>query len=187
LEKALPLALKAVDLSNTNLVCALTLAEIYSRLGHRQKAVESLENGFQQHPKADSALPCNQLAWLYVTGPKERRAPEKALPLALKAVELSKTNQAELNTLGVVYYRLGQFTNAIEVFQRNIQKESGPVTACDRLFLAMSHQRLGETNKAEACYAKATKWLNENPAQEDQEMKEFRAEAEEVFGKQKGK
>jgi len=186
-EKALPFALRAVALSKTNLSCSATLAEIYSRSGQSQKAADILEKALELHPNsgAQGALICNNLAWNYSTGPKEIRSPKKALPLALKAIALGGTNQNGMNTLGVVYYRLGQLTNAVEVFERNTQQESGPVTACDRLFLAMSYYRLGETTKAESVFAKATKWLIENPDQEDQEMRAFRAEAEEVLGKRK--
>jgi hypothetical protein len=46
----------------------------------------------------DSATAYNDLPWAYVTGPTNLRSPEKALPFALKAVELSKTHY-ELNTL----------------------------------------------------------------------------------------
>jgi len=132
----------------------------------------------------------NHLAWQCVTGPKEIQSPEKALPLALRAVELSKTNQSILNTLGIVYYRLGQLTNAAQVFERNIKNEIGLVTACDRLFLAMTYQRLGDFAKAGSAYAKAVKWLDENAASISdqngkQELTAFRAEAEETLGKRK--
>jgi tetratricopeptide (TPR) repeat protein len=149
-----PLAVKALEQSNTNL----------------------------------SSQACNYLAWYCVTGPKEIRSPEQALPLALRAVELSKTNQSVLNTLGVVYYRLGRFTNAVEVFEHNIQQNDvGPVTACDRLFLAMSYHRLGQTERAELAFSKAAEWLDASPAQANQELKEFRAEAEVVLGTSKTK
>jgi WD40 repeat protein/tRNA A-37 threonylcarbamoyl transferase component Bud32 len=129
----------------------------------------------------------NALAWYCVTAPKEIQSPEHALPLALAAVELSKTNQSVLNTLGVVYYRLGRFTNAVEIFERNIRQENGVVTECDRLFLAMSYQRLGQRDKAKASFDKATKWLEQNPSELGAEMKEFLAEAENVLDKVKSR
>jgi len=46
---------------------------------------------------------------------------------------------------GIVYYRLGQFQNVIEVPEEIVKLESGRVTALDLLCLAMSCQRFGET------------------------------------------
>ena len=187
-QKALPLALKAVELSKSDPLYASVLAEIYLRLGQTQKAADTLETAIQLHPGAGWDA-YNNLAWYYVTGPKEIRSPEKALPLALKAVELDKSSEGTLNTLGVVYYRLGQFTNAVEVFKRDSKNQDPLTIAYDGLFLAMSYHRLGETAEAESRYAQAAKWLEENAAslspQSSLELREFRAEAEELFGKRK--
>jgi WD40 repeat protein/tetratricopeptide (TPR) repeat protein len=187
IEKALSFALRAVVLSKTNLSCAATLSEVYARLGQPQKAADILEKALELHPNsgAQGALVCNNLAWNYATGPKEIRSLEKALPLALKAVRLDKTGEQTLNTLGVVYYRLGQFTNAVEVFERDAKNPDPLTIAYDQVFEAMCYHRLGETAKAEAVFAKATKWLERNPGKVDAELKEFRAEAEEVLGKRK--
>jgi tetratricopeptide (TPR) repeat protein len=59
------------------------------------------------------AFRCNDLAWELVTGPEKERDPVKALPLANKAVELVRGSAVYLNTLGVVYYRLGRYQQAI--------------------------------------------------------------------------
>lgn len=182
-ELALPLARRAVELSKTNLTYASLLCDVYSRMGQPKKALEVLEAVVQFDANSESASGYNDLAWWYATGPPEIRSPDKALPLALKAVELDQSGWETLNTLGVVYYRLGQLTNAIEVFERD-SKNPDPLTiAYDQLFEAMSYQRLGEVAKAESAFAQATKWLDENPSQVDAKLKEVRAEAEEVLGK----
>jgi tetratricopeptide (TPR) repeat protein len=80
---------------------------------------------------------------------------------------------------------LGQFTNALEVFERDAKNQAPLTIAYDEVFEAMCYQRLGKTAKAETVFAKATKWLEENPGQVDAELKEFRAEAETLLGKQK--
>ena len=53
-------------------------------------------------------------------------------------MELAKTNHNELNTLGVVYYRLGQLTNAIATLETGIKAERAGGSAHDFFFLAMS-------------------------------------------------
>jgi tetratricopeptide (TPR) repeat protein/tRNA A-37 threonylcarbamoyl transferase component Bud32 len=187
-EKALPLALKAVELSPTNADYLSTLAQAYSRLGREAEAIAILERLVELRP--GSARACNDIAWYYVTGPVETRAPERALPLALKAVELGKTNHNELNTLGVVYYRLGEFTNAIATLELGIKTESAGGSAHDFFFLAMAHQRLGDSARADDYFAKALKWLEHQPSlpsESKQELEAFRAEAEAVLGKGKSK
>jgi predicted Zn-dependent protease len=52
-----------------------------------------------------------------------------------------------LNTLGVIYYRLGKFDDAVATLQTVVRVV--PATAVDWYFLARSHHRLGETAKAE--------------------------------------
>jgi WD40 repeat protein/tetratricopeptide (TPR) repeat protein/predicted Ser/Thr protein kinase len=161
--------------------------QVHLRLDNREQGEADFRTAMELSATDPTAL--NNLAWSCVTGPVNFQLPEKALPLALKAVELSRTNPvvAVANTLGVVYYRLGRFTNAVEVFERNTQQEGGRFIACSRLFLAMSYKRLGESAKAESAFAQAAKWLEENPDQEDVEMKQFRVEAEALLGKQKQK
>ncbi|HEY5913991.1 MAG TPA: protein kinase [Verrucomicrobiae bacterium] len=186
-EIALPMALKAVELSNTNLAYATVLAGVHSYLKQPQKAVDILEKAVQLDSDSESALGHNNLAWYYVTGPKEIRSPSKALPLALKAVELGKTNHNELNTLGVVYYRLGQFTNAVATLELGITTDPAGGSAHDFFFLSMSYQRLGDQTTAEDYYGKALKWLEgqQDLSPEDKkDLDAFRAEAEEALGKQ---
>src|SRR5205814_1912287 len=84
----------------------LNRASAYERLGQYENAVAAYEKAIELNP--DSAVTYNGLAWAYVTWPTNFRSAAKALPLALKAVELSKTDHNEMNTLGVVYYRLGR-------------------------------------------------------------------------------
>ncbi len=185
-EKALPLALKAVELSKTNLTYAMNLAEVYSRLAQPQKAINVLEKAIELQPDADSLSCYNNLAWLFVTGPAELRSPQKALPLALKAVELGKTNHNELNTLGVVYYRLGQLTNAITTLETGIQADKEGGSAYDFLILAMCYHGLGITTKAQDYFAKATNWMNAQTnlaSSAMAELESFRAEAVEVLRK----
>jgi len=160
----------------------------YLRLGENDKA----EADFRRVPEyaPGDVMGYNNLAWFYVTGPATFRSPEKALPLALKAVELGQTNHNELNTLGVVYYRLGQLTNAIATLETGIKADSGGGSAHDFFFLAMSYGRLGDPARAQEYFLKATNWvaaqINASP-NDKAELDAFRAEAEAVLGKPKAK
>jgi len=163
----------------------LTRGQCYLRLGEFEKAEADFQTVMELSP--DDVTSCNNLAWFYATGPTNCRSPQKALSLALKAVELGRTNYTELNTLGVVYYRLGQWTNAIATLETGIKTDKAGGSAHDFFFLAMSYQRLGRSAQAQDYFAKALEWWEHqtNPPSGDAELLAFRAEAEEVLGKRK--
>jgi WD40 repeat protein/tetratricopeptide (TPR) repeat protein len=134
-----------------------------------------------------AALQCNNLAWRYVTGPEEQRDPNKALPLAQKAAKLTPNLAFWRNTLGVVYYRLGQYAQAIETLQHSLRATNGQTAAFDLFFLAMCHARQGDSAKAKDCYDRAVHWAQEQQgklrAEEKAELNAFRAEADALLGK----
>jgi serine/threonine protein kinase/WD40 repeat protein/tetratricopeptide (TPR) repeat protein len=150
----------------------------------------------KQHPQAaadyervvtllpEHALACNNLAWLYVAGPKELRNPGKALPLAHTATRLAPDNWQYLNTLGLVQYRHRLYEEAIKTLQRGIKANNRQETAFDLFCLAMCHARLGDPTKARDCFDRAVKWVDGQknlPATWAEELKSFHAEAEEVL------
>jgi serine/threonine protein kinase/WD40 repeat protein/Tfp pilus assembly protein PilF len=127
----------------------------------------------------------NNLAWLYATGPAHVRNAEAALPLAERAVELASQRWECLHTLGVVYYRLGRFREAVELLERGIRANNNEPTAFDLFVLAMSHSRLGGGARARECYGEAVQWCRALraglSAQHREELDAVRAEAEELL------
>jgi len=155
----------------------------YERLQDYSKAVVDLEKSLEIDPNLVLAL--NELAWIYVTGPAEVRSPNKALPLAQKAVHLSPNSWNNRNTLGVVHYRLGQFEAVVDELQRAIQNNNGEATADDLFFLAMSYHHLGEVAKARDYFDQALRWWQEQeklPPFHVMELTNFRAEADVLLG-----
>jgi WD40 repeat protein len=129
----------------------------------------------------------NELAWRYVAGAEKERNPQKALPLARKAVKLNSDDWNLVNTLGVVYYRLGEHAQAVEYLERSLRESQGGGAAFDLFFLAMCHAKLGDSAKARDCYERAVRWVRENQSAINgqgnwgQELKDFQAEAEGVL------
>src|SRR5439155_5215095 len=78
-----------------------------------------LEKAVQRDP--ENALACNNLAWFYLTGSADLRAPDKALALARKAVARNP-RVAYRNTLGVAYYRLARHREAADCFEQNLKE-----------------------------------------------------------------
>ena len=77
----------------------------------------------------------------------------KALRYSEEACQLEPENGDILNTLGVAYYRVGNYEKALEVLSRSDKiyalqyKGSHPD---DLAFLAMAHQQLGHAKEAQA-------------------------------------
>jgi uncharacterized protein HemY len=105
--------------------------------------------------------------------------------LAKKAVTLKPNQWDLLNTLGVVYYRLGQYSEAVETLQSSLLHTGGRTDAFDLFFLAMCHARLDDAAKARDCYDRAVKWVQELQGglspEWAEELTKFRAEAEAVL------
>jgi tetratricopeptide (TPR) repeat protein len=106
----------------------------------------------RQQPNSVSA--CNDLAWLYVIGPPPFRKPCEGLALALAAVR-QDAHHYHLNTLGVAYYRLGRWQEAIYTLNKAVKAKPIGATAWDAFFLAMSHHRLGHHAEARKFFDQA--------------------------------
>ena len=109
--------------------------------------------------------------------------PPARLHLARRAVELSPGQAIYLNTLGVVQYRAGRYTEAIATLERSLAAGGGQADAFDLFFLAMAHHRLGHREEARGCLiVPCTGWESRKPGRRiRQELAAFRAEAEAVL------
>jgi serine/threonine protein kinase/WD40 repeat protein len=150
-----------------------------------QQDIERYRREVKANPNA--AWACNALAWAYLAAPETLRDVKAALPLAEKAVRLASGTAIYRNTLGVAYYRADRFREAVEMLRSNIDKQEDWALAYDLYFLAMSHHRLGETERARHYYDWAVRWVSAQPDLRPEcreELVAFRAEAEELFGSQ---
>ncbi len=149
--------------------------ELLSRLGRTDAAAADLDAAVKLLP-AD-ALTLNNFAWYLVAGPGEHPYAARALPAAKKAVEL-KPDYANLDTLGVVYYRLGESDKAAETMLAALAALGSQAPSCSTLFvLAMSCHRLGQTAKATQYYDQAITRRNAERAR-NPETESFFTEAQ---------
>jgi serine/threonine protein kinase/WD40 repeat protein/tetratricopeptide (TPR) repeat protein len=167
----------------------------YQRLNDHARALTDLQPLVQGdlqldeelHPAA--AMQFNNMAWRYVTGPDKLRDPNRALSFAKKAVELTPGEWMYLNTLGVVYYRLGRYPEALETLERSLRKSDAQAAAFDLFFLAMCHARRGDRDRARDCYDRAVQWVQQRRGnlspRWSEELAAFRAEAAELLGVKK--
>lgn len=129
----------------------------------------------------DKANSKNSLAWALSICPESKhRDPARAVGLAKGAVLLSPKTGAFWNTLGVAYYRAGQWKEAIAALEESMKLskggDGGPV---DWLPLAMSHWRLGDKERARS-YLQRAKAAMDKETSPDAEL--LRAEAEALLG-----
>jgi Tfp pilus assembly protein PilF len=159
-------------------------AEDYMRLKQHVQAAADYERAMALLP--ENAQLCNNLAWLLLTGPESLRDDRKALPLAERALKLAGERCEYQNTLGVALYRNGRTEDAIPALETSLKHSAGRTDAFDLFFLAMCHAKLGDPAKAKNCFDRAVKWVEGRKgleARDVEELKAFRAEAEEVLAK----
>jgi serine/threonine protein kinase/WD40 repeat protein/tetratricopeptide (TPR) repeat protein len=158
-------------------------ARNYLALRRFDQAVADLRRAVQLDPGQAEA--CNNLAWLYVTGPQKLRDPAKALPLARQAVAVAPGTWSYRNTLGVVHYRLGHYEPAVVSLERSLRESNGAAAGYDLYFLAMCHARLGDPRQARDCFSRASQWVQNQKAQlsatATDELKAVGAEAHAVL------
>jgi tetratricopeptide (TPR) repeat protein len=151
----------------------------YPQSGVTTAAHNDFQRALEVLPKNSTTL--NNTAWELVAGPETTRDPEKAILLIRRAVELEPGNNIHLNTLGVVQFRLGLDTEAINTLNESPRLGKGQFDAFDLFFLAMAHARIGHTTEARECFDRALRWWEgrkDMPDQYVRELSNFRSEAE---------
>jgi tetratricopeptide (TPR) repeat protein len=157
-------------------------ASCYEGNGQPEQAKAERDKAFALDPKDPRGQ--NNLAWRLVTGPKWRRDPARALKLIQEAIAKEPDVPTYLNTLGVVQYRNGKHAEASLTLQKSLATGKGEHDGFDLFFLAMCHAKLGDATSAKECFARAVKWVEgqrDLRGEEVEELKAFRAEAEEVL------
>jgi tetratricopeptide (TPR) repeat protein len=131
----------------------------------------------------------NELAWALVKLPgREMPDYQKALRFIEEACQLAPKNGLYLNTLGVAYYRLGNYEKALDALSRSDKintlrdNASHPL---DIAFLAMTHQQLGHATEAPAELERMRERMKDPRWARDAQAQGFLREAEELLAKPK--
>jgi tetratricopeptide (TPR) repeat protein len=96
--------------------------------------------------------------------------------LAEKELQASARGFWSLTEQGALAYRAGQFQDAVALFEQSLQADATPGRAVvNWVWLALAHQRLGQSEEARRWLAKAQTWL-------DQYRDGMPTRAEEEFG-----
>src|SRR6185369_3008183 len=92
------------------------LAETYQRAGDREKAIAEYEKILAKDPRAD--LAANNLASLLSEAGGSKADLDRALALAKRFQNAA--NSAFLDTLGWVYFQLGDYEHALPLLQKAV-------------------------------------------------------------------
>jgi tetratricopeptide (TPR) repeat protein len=144
---------------------------------------------FREKPgyRRNVAVTSNNLAWLLVTATDAKvRKVADAVAAAKVAVELAPSAGHYWNTLGVAQYRAGEWQAASLAIERSMTLRDGG-DSYDWFIMAMIRQKTNENAKAREWFDKADAWAEKNDPK-NEELRRFRAEAEEELGiEKKGK
>ncbi len=124
----------------------------------------------------------NNWAWFLATCPREElRDREAAVKYAQQSLDLGPNEAATWNTLGVAYFRLEAWDEALSAFYRSMDL-SDEGSSADWFFLAMIHKRLGHEARAIEWYNKATRAITAGDPQQYDELYRFETEAAALLG-----
>ncbi len=157
-------------------------AEVVSLAGAvEERARDRIARSRKWHEeKPDGADECNALAWAYLIAPQPLRDPDQALVLARKATRLAPDDPMFRNTLGVAYYRLGRYREAVEVLRADLDRQGDRDLAWDLCFLAMAYHRLGESDRAQEYRSWALRWSRDQKGFSADELHELSSVREEL-------
>jgi eukaryotic-like serine/threonine-protein kinase len=167
------------DPSNRRDQSVFGLALILSQGGRNAEAAQVYSWLLELKP--DNAPACNNLAWFLATCPDPKfRDPAKAVKLAQKALDMAPKEGNHWNTLGVAHYRVGDWKAATEALEKSKELLGDTELSFNAFFLAMAHWKLDQKQEAHKWHDQAVAWMEKNKPQ-DEELKRFRAEAEDVL------
>jgi WD40 repeat protein len=157
----------------------LNLLEVAQKTNQYQDAYEFYQ--LWNSLTGDDPRVLNDFAWRLATCPDPTlRNGARAVELAKKASESSPNDGAICNTLGVALYCAREWKAAVTALEKSTRLRDGG-DSFDWFFLAMAHWQLGSQAEARKWYDQASAWMEKN-APQDEELRRFRTEAEELLG-----
>ncbi len=139
---------KTLELDSTNRTALAGLPVIYETLKMYARCDSVYELAIKRLP--DNALILNNFA--YSLSERNIRLQE-ALKMAQKAISIQPDNSAYLDTIGWIYYKLGQYPEAAQYIQKAV--DSGEASAVVLEHLGDVYASLGQTEQAKTYWQKS--------------------------------
>lgn len=154
-DEAIPYLEKALNLSPENITILGMLGLLYDNKDLFDKSDSIYTKALQVDPEDPSIL--NNFA--YSLCERGIRL-EEALEMVKKSVEAEPENSSYLDTIGWIYFQLGDYQKAKEYIQKAIEFDAGNATQYDHL--AEVYMKLGEGEKALEAWREALKFEPDN-------------------------
>ena len=153
---------KAFDSGTTNLEYLFEIAAGLLVGGKPEKYQQVCRSMFQEHGQTDDDRTAYLLARPATFGHDEYGNPDTRR-LATLAVEATPHCAWYLHTLGMAYYREGQYREAVKYFERSAEQHWEAHIA-NWITLAMAYHQLGEEDKSRQRWLQARNWLKKPQA-----------------------
>ncbi|MCI0548818.1 MAG: tetratricopeptide repeat protein, partial [Candidatus Rokubacteria bacterium] len=124
------------------------LGQALQALGQLERAAASYQKAIAINGNDVAAL--NNLAWILADGQKN---PDKALPLATKALDLAPQQPEVMDTLGWIHYLRGSYPEAEKLLVGASEKI--PNNAVIQYHLGMTYSRMGKRGDAVSALRRA--------------------------------
>jgi len=122
----------------------------------------------------------NSQSWQVVEVPGDKAgAYQSAMRMALEACQSEPDEGWYVNTLGVALYRVGKYADALVTLARSDELNGG--IPADVAFIAMAHQQLGHTAKAQEALTRLRALMNVADNGGRKQSKAFLREAESLI------
>jgi tetratricopeptide (TPR) repeat protein len=130
--------------------------------GHADQAIRDYEKALELDPNHIASL--RAFLWLSLIGNDPAlRNPTAALPLAERRNRLEPNSYWAWRDLGVAYYRVGRYADAVAPLEHAARLSSSGPQAFDLYFLAMARHKLGQTEQARRDFDAAIAWHKTSP------------------------
>ena len=88
------------------------------------------------------------------------------MQLAKEVVSHTPDSGSNWNTLGVAYYRNGDWQNAVTGLKKSKECDPGKDVGHNGLFLAMAYWQLGDKPQARTWFDESLAWMEKNCSEE---------------------
>ena len=134
----------ALSVNPNKLKAYFTLGQLYQQAKEYQKAIEAYEIALQHNPRAWFAA--NNLAVLLSDFSDSKSDIERALALAKKSEKLHPDRAEVIDTLGWIYYKLGDYERSLALIGRSLAR--APESSVTNYHMGMVLYQVGRLDEA---------------------------------------
>ncbi|HEV8238199.1 MAG TPA: tetratricopeptide repeat protein [Thermoanaerobaculia bacterium] len=164
--EAIPLLVELLAADPSSVELRFRLGAAYERSGREAEATETFRELLRRAP--DNSMALNYLGYMWAE--KGENLPE-ALGMIRRALEIDPENAAYIDSLGWVYFRLGDFPHAVEQLEKAARMLPGDGTVQEHLGDAL--RAAGKGAEARTAYQRALQLGDTDSAQVRRKLDEI--------------